>query len=173
MTRLIMAALLLSLSAFSMAEGKVAVVNFEQAIMNTDFAQAKIAEIEADATFKSNMDEAKKIQEEGMKLAEKYQKEAPTMSASQKQALEKQIKEKQGDLEHVARKLQEVRNNLVQDIMQEMNATATKATRELIDAEGIGLLLNGNPQIILHADTSFDISAKLTERLNRIHNSKK
>lgn len=173
MKKLIVAAVLLGSSALAMASGKIAVVNFEQAIMNTDFAQAKVAEIENDAAFKANIEQAKKIQEEGMKLAEKYQKEAPTMSTSQKTALENQIKEKQGDLEHIARKLQETRNALMQSIMQEMNTSATRAARELIDSEGIGLLLNGNPQIILHADTSFDISAKLTDRLNRLHSVKK
>lgn len=169
MKRFLLAALLATSSAVTLASGKIAVVNFEQAIMNTDLAQARIAEIEGDASYKANVDQGKKIQDEGRKLAERYQKESPTMSASQKALLENQIKEKQADLEHVMRKLQETRNILMQGLMQELQGSATRATRELIDAEGIGLLLNGNPQIILHADTSFDITAKLTDRLNRLH----
>lgn len=173
MKKLVVAMVLLASSAFALAEGKVAVVNFEQAIMNTDYAQAQIAEIEKDPSYKENLERAQKTQEEGVKLTEKYQKEAPTMSATQKLALENQIKDKRGDFEHIARKLQEVKEALMQSVMQEMSMIASQAAKELIEAEGIGLLLNGNPQIILHADTSFDVSAKLTERINRLYNKKK
>lgn len=165
------AALFFSVGA--MAAGKVAVVNFEQAIINTDYAQQEIAKVESDQSFKDRVAEIKKIQEEGIKLAQKYQKEAPTMSASQKQLLENQIKEKQEDLEHVARKIQEIKNILLQNIMEEMDEVTSVAAKELIDKEGIGLLLNGNPQIILHADTSYDVTAKLTDRINKLFKQQK
>jgi|SRR5690554_4129065 len=173
MKNLLIALVLLSSSAFSFAAGKVAIVNFEQAIMNTDYAQAQIAEIEKDSSYKENMERARKTQQEGVKLTEKYQKEAPTMSATQKIALESQIKDKRDDFEHIARKLQEVKEALMQSVMQEMSMIASQAAKELIEAEGIGLLLNGNPQIILHADTSYDVSAKLTERINRLYSKAK
>ncbi len=173
MKKLLVAMVLLACSTVGFAAGKVAVVNFEQAMMNTDYAKAQIAEIEKDPSYKENMERAQKIQLEGVKLAEKYQKEAPTMSATQKAALENQIKDKRDDFEHIARKLQEVKEALMQSVMQEMSMVASQAAKELIDAEGIGLLLNGNPQIILHADTSYDVSAKLTERINRLHSKSK
>ncbi|HEY9034444.1 MAG TPA: OmpH family outer membrane protein [Pseudomonadales bacterium] len=172
MKRFICAAALLVCSTMAMASGKIAVVNLQQAVLNTDFAQARIAELENDASFKSNLEQARKIQDEGRKLAEQYQKELPTMAASQKQDMEKQIREKQADLEHIAGKLQTARDGLLEGVMQELNVSATRAIRELIETEGIGLLLNANPQLVLHADTSYDISAKLTDRLNRLHNDK-
>lgn len=173
MKRFFLALALVSFSLTSFAAGKIAVVNFEQAILNTDFAQQEIAAVEGDKSFKERVAEIKKIQEEGVKLAQKYQKEAPTMSASQKQMLESQIKEKQEDLEHVARKIQEVKNMLMQNLMEEMDEVASIAAKELIEKEGIGLLLNGNPQIILHADTSYDVTAKLTDRINKLYSKKK
>lgn len=173
MKRFLLAALLATSSAMSLASGKIAVVNFEQAILNTDLAQQRISAIESDESYKENIEQAKKIQEEGRKMAERYQKEAPTMSASDKALLESRISDKKADLEHVSRKLQDTRNAFIQGLMQEMQLATTRAVKEIIDADGIGLLLNGNPQIILHADTSFDITAKLTDRLNRINSAAK
>jgi outer membrane protein len=173
MKKIIATAVLLMSSLTALAAGKIAVVDFEKAIMNTDFAQAQIATVEEDASFKANIAEVKKIQEDGMKLAQKYQKEAPTMSSTQKLQLENQIKEKQSDLEHIAKKLQETRAILMNQVLEEMQEIASQAAKELIEAEGIGLLLNGSPQIIVHSDTSFDVTAKLTERINRIHSKKK
>lgn len=173
MKKILVAALALCLSGISLAEGKIAVVNFQQAIMNTDYAQARIAEVEKEESYKKNIEQVKKIQDEGIKLMEKYQKEAPTMSATQKKVVETEITQKREDLELVARRVQDIKDALLQTVMQDMGQLASQAAKELIDAEGIGLLLNGDPQIILHADTSFDITAKLTERINRSYNKKK
>ncbi|NRB40548.1 MAG: OmpH family outer membrane protein [Pseudomonadales bacterium] len=167
MKRLILATALL-FCAFSVhATGKVAVVSFEQAILNTDAAKAEIKALENDKDFKANMKEVKKIQAEGKKLAEKYKKEAAIMSVSQIQELEAKIKGKQADIEHVGRKLQEAKQVLMQGLMRNMGAQAQAAIKDIITAEGIGLLLAANPQVVLHADTSFDITAKLTDKLNK------
>lgn len=170
MTRLMMTVLLLLCCSMAMAASKVAVVNFEEAILNTDLAQSKLEEVKNDRSFKLALDQTQKIQEEGKKLVERYQRESPTMSASERRELEEKIQDKQQDLEHIAGQLQEMRNQLLQGILRQMNETATRVTRELIESENIGLLLNANPQIVLHAEPEFDLTSKITDRLNRIHN---
>ena len=154
-------------SQWAVASGKVAVVNLEQAIINTDLAQAKIAELEKDADFKANLDEAKKIQAAGKALAEKYKKEAPTLSATQKLDLESKMTTKQEDMAHVINKLKKERKKLLTQMMYQLNSKASKAVKDIIDSEGIGLLLNANPEIVLYTDTSFDITAKVTDRINK------
>ena len=167
MKQILLATALLMCSLAVQASGKVAVVSFEQAILNTDAAKEKIKALESDKEFKANMAEVKKIQEEGKKLAEKYKKDAAIMSAAQKQELEAKIKGKQADIEHVGRKLQESKQALMQGLMRSMATQAQAAIKDIIAVEGIGLLLSANPQVVLHADTSFDITAKLTDKLNK------
>lgn len=170
MKKLFVKVLLLStlvMSGAVLANGKVAVINFEQAILNTERAKQEIAKLEADADYKKTVAEAKSIQEKGQALTEKYKKEAPTMSDSQKLDIESKIKAKQADMKHVLGKLQETKKQLLGKLMYEMNGKAMKVTKALIDSEGIGLLLNANPEIVLHADTSFDITAKVTDLLNK------
>ncbi len=159
---------LMMVSVFAQASGKVAVISLEQAILNTDVAKAEIQALENNADYKANMEEVKKIQASGKKLAEKYQKDAAIMSAAQKQELEAKMKGKQADIEHVGRKLQETKKILMQNLMRQMGQQAQIAVQEIIASEGIGLLLTANPQVILHADTSFDITAKLTDKLNKL-----
>lgn len=153
---------------FAQASGKVAVISLEQAILNTDTAKAEIQSLENNPDYKANMDEVKKIQASGKALAEKYQKDAAIMSAAQKQEIEAKMKGKQADIEHVGRKLQETKKVLMQSLMRKMGQQAQLAVQEIIASEGIGLLLTANPQVILHADTSFDITAKLTDKLNKL-----
>lgn len=148
-------------------DSKIAVINIEQAILSTKEAQTRIAQLEADGEFKKNLAQLKKIQEEGQKLTEQYKKDRELMSTSDLRALEEKIKTKQADLEHVGRKLQESRNNLLKGLMIEMNEDMTRYVKQIIDAEKIGLLLPYNPQLILHADASFDITDKLTKKLDQ------
>ena len=165
----------LTFQAFAQAKAqkKVAIINIEQAILTTDMAKGEIKKLEADPEFKKNMDSIKKIQEEGQKLTEQYKKDGSLMSPKEIQALEAKIKAKQGDLEHIGKKVQEARATLMRGLMVQMNEEVTKQVKALIDAENIGLLLPANPQFIIHADPSFDITPKLTQNLNQKFKKKK
>ncbi len=146
---------------------KVAVINIEQAILTTELAKTEIAKLELDPEFKKNMDAIKRIQQEGQKLTEQYKKDGALMSPKEAQALETKIKSKQADLEHIGKKLQETRATFMRAMMIKMNEDVTTFVKQLIESENIGLLLPANPQIILHADPSFDLTPKLTEKLNK------
>lgn len=175
MKRLFAIVLLLATSVVAQAQGKIAVVDLERAILNTDAAKAKMAEVEADADFKRLIEDGQKAQAEFIKLNEEYQKESVTMSPDQVQALQAKIKSKKSDLEHMNRKLQETQASILGLLMREMQVDALKAAKAIIEAEGIGLLLNkGRAQqpVVLHADTSFDITAKVTDKLNKANKTK-
>ncbi len=173
MKNFFVAAVLASLSALTFAEGKIAVVNLQEALFNTDVAQQRRVELESDADFTKDVEEVKTIQESGRTLLEKIQKDGALMAPAERQQLEAKIKGKQADMEHLARKIQEAQQGLMQGLMLEMNEGMQQAVQELIQSEGIGLLLMANPQIVLHADTSFDITAKLTDKLNKQFKPKK
>lgn len=174
MKQLLTAVILLTSSFFALADGKIAVVNFEQAVFNTDMVQAKAQELQQDPSYMKNLEEVKAIQSEGKKLVERLQKEAPTMSVEQKQKAEADMKGKQADMEHVARKLKDAEEAALKPIMYELNMKAMSIAKEIVAAEGIGLLLNASAQsqVVLHADTSFDITAKVTDKLNKLNNKK-
>ncbi|CAA0108817.1 Uncharacterised protein [BD1-7 clade bacterium] len=173
MKKFFVAALLASLSVLSFAEGKIAVVNLQEALFNTDVAQQRREQLETDVDFKKSVDEVKDIQEQGRTLLEKLQKDGQLMAPAERQQIEAKVKGKQADMEHLARKIQEAQQGLMQGLMLEMNDGMQKSIQELIQSEGIGLLLMANPQIVLHADTSFDITAKLTDKLNKQFKPKK
>jgi outer membrane protein len=65
----------------------------------------------------------------------------------------------------VAKKLQQARGEVAQRVMREMSARARDVIGELVKTEGIGLLLNA--QAAMHADPGYDISAKVTDKLNQ------
>jgi len=171
MKKLLVLLSFLVLSVSSFAEGKVAVVNFELAVFNTDAVKAKMQALQNDPTYKKNIEEIQGIQEGAKALIERVKKEGPTMSASQKEQAQKDMDGKKSDMEYLAKKIKEAEAATLQPVMYQMQAQAMSAVKEIIASEGIGLLLNASAQSqnVIHADTSFDITPKLTAKLNTMN----
>jgi len=159
---------LISLSlvpALSWADGKIAVVSLQEAILNTTAAQTQLNTLRTSAEYKKNKDELESLQKSGKELVEKLKKDGPTMSKDQQAELTHKIENTRGDLEHVGRKLQDQEKELAQRLFYEMGNNAKTAVNEIIKTEGIGLLLDR--QAALHADSAYNITPKVTEKLNK------
>jgi outer membrane protein len=148
------------------AEGKIAVLNAQQAIINTEVAQTRLKALRDESGYKENRKQLEDLGKSYQETLAQLQKDAAVMSNEQKQVEAKKIQEKRSDIEHVQRKLQTAEQELLQAVAQELAPKLQKAVSELIEAEGIGLLLN--QQAAMHADSSFSITAKVTDKLNQM-----
>lgn len=153
-------------SVAATAEGKIAVLNAQQAIINTEVAQNRLKALRNEKSYADNRKQLDALGKSFQEAVEQIQKDAAVMSAEQKQAEGKKIQEKRADIEHVQRKLQTAEQELLQSVAQEMAPKLQQAVTELIASEGIGLLLN--QQAAMHADSSFNITAKVTDKLNQM-----
>jgi outer membrane protein len=147
------------------AEGKIAVVSLQQAILNTDASQKQLNDLRASADYKKNRAELEGLQKTGKDLVEKLKKDGPTLSKDQQADLSRKIENTRGDLEHVGHKLQDQEKELAQRLFYEMGNKAKEIVNDLIKSENIGLLLDA--QAALHAEGSYNITAKVTEKLNQ------
>lgn len=146
------------------AQGKIAVVNLQEAILQSDAAQQRLSEIRSEDGYKSDKDEFERLKVELDKLVKEFQKDAAVMSQEQQLAARKRLTSKQADLEHVAGKLQQAEQATGQALLQELSPVVQEVLRELIATEGIGLLLQRNS--VIHADPGYSITAKVTDKLN-------
>ena len=163
--KLTLLAFALCASVAANAEGKIAVLNAQQAIINTEVAQARLKALREESGYAENRKQLEALGKSYQDTVAQLQKDAAVMSAEQKQAEAKKIQEKRTDIEFVQRKLQTAEQQLLQAVAQEMAPKLQKAVSELIEAEGIGLLLN--QQAAMHVDSSFNITPKVTDKLNQ------
>ena len=164
--KLSLAVIALALPALASAQGKIAVVDLQEAILQTDLAQKRLAEVRNEADFKADKAEFDRLKKEFDELVTKFQKDAAVMSQEQQLAARKKLANKQADLEHVTGKLQQAEQLAGQSLLQEMSPKVQQVLRELITAEGIGLLLQ--QQAVIHADAGYNITAKVTDKLNQV-----
>ena len=169
MSRLLKSALVLlalTMPALGWAQGKIAVVDIQEAILQTDMAQKRIAEVRNQEDYKADKAEYDRLKDEFEELVRKFQKDSAVMSQEQQVAARQKLASKQADLEHVTGKLQKAETTAGQALLQDMAPTVQSVLKEVIAQEGIGLLLQR--QSIIHADAGYSITAKVTDRLNKV-----
>ena len=150
------------------AASKVAVVNLRTAVLQTELAQSQLAELKKQDDFKSNMESIETLDAELKAMIETYQKDRAVMSAQKREEEEKRIVEKQKDLNYIASKLQQAQKEWTERSIEGQSQNLTRVLQNLVEEQGIGLLIRADTGAVLHTDSSYDISAQVTERLNQI-----
>lgn len=160
-------ALSLLLPAASWASGNVAVISARQAILNTDAAQKRLKEIQATKDFSDGRAQLTNLQKDGQALVERLRKDGVTMKAEDRQQAEGKLRQIQSDIQYQSKRLQDQQDQGLQTVVEQLLPRFRDITRSLIEQEKIGLLLDVDSGVVLHADSAFDITAKVTDRLNR------
>jgi len=158
--------LVLALPTLGWAQAKIAVVDLQEAILQTDVAQKRLEEIRNQADFKTDKAEFERLKKEMDDMVKKFQKDAAVMSQEQQAAARQKLSSKQADLEHVVGKVQQTEQAAAQALLQELGPKVQEVLRDIISSEGIGLLLQRGA--VIHADASYSITAKVTDKLNQM-----
>ena len=148
------------------AQGRIAVVNLEEAILQTDESQQRLGGLRENEDYKADKAELERLQVEREKLFKEVQNDLAVMSAEQQQAARKRLANKNADMEHVLRKLQQAEQELGQQLLSELTPKVQAVLRDLIQSEGIGLLIQRSA--VIHADNGYSITAKVTDKLNQL-----
>ncbi len=165
---LLTAMLVLSVTSFAAeskaAQPKIAVIDIQNAVVSTDKAKGMIKKLEAEPDYKEAKDQATKLQASLEATIEEAKRDSATWTDAQREEAGKKVANKKADLEHLVRKIQAQNKQLVQMMMQEMGQDIQAALREIVDKEGITLLLE--KQFVMHVDPTYDLTTQLTAKLN-------
>lgn len=164
--QLAVAMVLVTLPLVAAAQGKIAVVDLEAAILQTDFAQQRLSQFEESEDFAADRTEFEGLRKELDELVQNFQRDQAAMSEDQKVAARQKLASKQSDIEYVAKKLQSMQQQNAQRVFQELAPKAREVLRDIIATDGIGLLLQ--QQTVIHADLGYSITAKVTDKLNQL-----
>ena len=164
--RMIAIMVLLIASTLAHAQGRTAVVDLEQAILQTDLAQQRIRDFEASEAFAEDRAEFDSLKAEFDTLVQNFQRDQAAMSEDEQVAARQKLASKNADLEYVVKKLQSLQQQNLQNVLQELAPAAQQVLREVIQTDNIALLLPG--QSVIHFDPSYNITAKVTDKLNQL-----
>ncbi len=147
------------------ANDKVVVFDAQRAILSTDVAQERFKLLESKSDFLSLKTKFESLKADLQALQKEAEIKGLSWSESDKAEHRKKMEYLNADLQLSVKKLQAEQQAVAQAVMQELGTKASTALNEIITAEGIGLVLDA--QAARYANPAFDITAKVTEKINK------
>ena len=146
------------------AQGKIAVLDVQTAILQTELAKKEFKTLQARPDFAANIKQLETLQKDYTANVEKLKKDSAVMSDAQKQTEAQKLQSSLTDIQHVRKKLETAQQELAKKLMQALSPKLKQVIPEIIKSEGIGMLLDR--KAVMHADESYDVTAKVTAKLN-------
>lgn len=167
LTLTLLATVLLAGSGFALAQEKIAVFNLQAAILATDDAQKRIKDFQGRKAYTELRADFDQARADLTKLDEELKKNEATWSQERKAEQRRQMEFKQADLELVAKKLQSEDQEIMQQLLRANVERAQEVIQDLIESENISLLLNMEAVAYMSPNSSYNITSKITDRLNK------
>ena len=161
-TKIAVAGLFFVASTAMAAGSKIAVVDMERALFQSDGAKASFKQVEDQ--FGDDLGKIKQLEKEMMESQEKLQKDGAIMSDEEQRKIRNNIKEQQSEFKFFAGKLQQAEQQWRQQFFRANLPRLQDILKTLIEAEKVDIVLNG--QAVIHVVPDLDLTKKLLNKLN-------
>lgn len=151
------------LSVFANAQ-KIAVVNIQAAILESDYGQSELAKLENNPSYSALVTESQSLIADVQALDSDAQANGNNWTQAQLSEYNKQRQFLTADLQLNNQKIQSEREAVVRQINQAMNQRALAALQELVDETQITLLLQESA--VYHATEEHNVTSQLAAKLN-------
>ena len=141
-------------------EFKIGIVNIDRIFREANSAKAAQAKLEAE--FSKREKEITDLGAQLKTLADKFDREAPTLAESQRTARQKQLVEQDRDFQRKRREFQEDLNARKNEELQQVIERANRIVKTVAEAEKYDLVL----QEAVYANPKHDITDKVIRALN-------
>ena len=139
---------------------KVGYINTQR--ITTESTPAKTAQSKLEQEFSKRQKELTEQQAALKAFGEKFERDAPTLSESQRASRQKEGAELARDLQRRQREFQEDLNGRRNEELQQVLDRATKAVKQVADTEKYDIVI----QEVVYVNTKHDITDKVLKILN-------
>jgi outer membrane protein len=141
-------------------DSKIGYINTQR--ITTESAIAKAAQVKLEQEFSRRGKELGDLQAALKTFSEKFERDTPTMTESQRGSRQKEFAELNRDFQRKQREYQEDLNGRRNEELQQVLEKATKAVRVVAEAEKYDLVI----QEVVFSNTKHDITEKVLKILN-------
>ena len=157
------AALLLALTVGAQAqEMKIGFVNSDRVLREATLAKAAQSRLEAE--FSKRQKEGEDAASKLKAAADKLDKDAPTLSESERNRRQRELVDQDRELQRKRREFQEDLNQRRNEELASVVERANKVVRQIYDSEKYDLILQGD--VVIFASQRVDITDKVIKALN-------
>jgi len=151
------------------AEDKIAILDVQQAMFASDYAQSRVKQSLESADFVALKAKAEGSAADLQAMSKEVEAKRLTWSADQAESHQKRMSYAKADYDLAVQKIQGEQKQLQQKILQDLSPTFQQALTEVIQEEGITLLLRA--ESVLSASAENNLTAKVVDRVNQKTNA--
>ena len=163
LTLTILAAMMMVSAPAALADVKIAVVDVQNAILNSEEAKRLLTQIQGE--FKGDEDRIRKIQSDAAAILERLQKDSEVMSESEKRRLQGEIESLNNDFVYARQKLQKQIDDRQKELFAGVDQKVQRAIEDLVKQEDYDIIIPR--QAALYVSDIYNVTRKVTEKLNQ------
>lgn len=141
-------------------DSKIGYINTQR--ITTESAPAKAAQAKLEQEFSKRQKELGDQQQSLKTMSERFERDAPTLTETQRATRQKEFAEQNRDFQRKQREFQEDLNGRRNEELQQVLDKANKAVKQVADAEKYDLVI----QEVVYSNARHDITDKVLKILN-------
>ncbi len=163
LTQLVLvAAALMATPAF--AEMKVAVMNYQMALLESD--AAKKYAVDAEKKFGPQLNKLKQLESDAKRIQDRLVKEGEKLQQAERERLELEFKQKARDFQFQSKELNEAKAISDREMLKQLKPKLDKAVEEVIGKGNFDLVLERGA--VVDVKPQYDITRQVIERMNSL-----
>lgn len=160
----ILMVVLLSLVSFStLAAGKIAVVNVQEAITKSDKAKLWLQNFESEHA--AEQADLRALEAELQAMQERFKKDQAILSEEEKRKFNKDMQDKYEELQFRGKQLQKEFKDAQQELLKSMLPMVQNVLNKLMEKNSYDMILRS--EVVLTLSPKLDITGQVIEQLNK------
>jgi len=146
------------------AEMKIAVLNYQMALLESD--AAKKYAVDAEKKFGPQLNKLKTLESDAKRIQDRLVKEGEKLPTAERERLELEFKQKARDFQFQSKELNEAKAIADRDMLKQLKPKLDKAVEEVIKKGSFDLVLERGA--VIDVKPQYDISRQVIERMNQL-----
>ncbi|MBB4817154.1 outer membrane protein [Pseudomonas alcaligenes] len=158
----LVAAALMASPAF--AEMKVAVLNYQMALLESD--SAKKYAVDAEKKFGPQLTKLKTLESDAKRIQDRLVKDGEKMQQAERERLELEFKQKARDFQFQSKELNEAKAVADREMLKQLKPKLDQAVEEVLKKGSYDLVLERGA--VIDVKPQYDITRQVIERMNQL-----
>jgi len=155
-------AVLLATPAF--AEMKIAVLNYQMALLESD--AAKKYAVDAEKKFSPQLNKLKTLESDAKRIQDRLMKEGEKLRTADRERLELEFKQKARDFQFQSKELNDAKAVADREMLKQLKPKLDKAVEEVIKKGNFDLVIEQSA--VVEVKPQYDITRQVIERMNQM-----
>ena len=146
------------------AEMKIAVLNYQMALLESD--EAKKYAVDAEKKFGPQLSKLKKLENDAKRIQDRLMKDGERMQQAELERLELEFKQKARDFQAQSKDLNDDKAIADRDMLEKLKPKLDKAVEDVLKSGNYDIVLERGA--VVDVKPQYDITLRVIERMNQL-----